>query len=653
MNRAYLRPPFAVFQILAALLSPLLIWTAVNISVRRMPDLQQIYFWDYLKASVVPELPSLQLFGPKKPKPPHTEVMICYVAQGHSFPVTGTLDYNLHPQPVVLPMSRAKYAAWLQRNIYDGKPPIALLVWPVMLGVLLGSIVYGLAWRLDQERHLKFRGSGRQLRGPELVSVREFRHKVKGDGVAIRLDGGRRPWQPRELRIQQAVETQHVQVIGDSGSGKTSLILGLLDQAEAAGESCVIYDPHREYMRRYYSGERGDVILGLDDRAEAWNPSAEIDWSSESTADATATALSESLYPGHPGRRDWFFTSVCRDVMKYCIVHHRPNAAELAHLYTHAKPLIDSIVKGTALEETLKENTSGTRPSIMGTLTTNILPMLLQIRTPCRSIGDNRSHWDARTWVKHRKGWIFLTSTQETRESSGPLQRLWIDSVIRGILSMGPQPNLPQVRMILDELWALGELSQLKSAVAEGRKAALSIVLGFQGRAQVKEIYGDSAESIFSAPYTKILLRTGEPESAEWLAKMIGKREMERIREHRGDKGKRTYTTEQREEWIVYPSELAALENRCGYLRYADYVVRLKVAIAPPRGDRAAGWIPRAGKSPAILPMPNLQELVAQEEAERQKQSAKAAAYVYDPMANRAKRAKRGPGGQEGLWNQS
>lgn len=279
----------------------------------------------------------------------------------------------------------------------------------------------------------------------------------------------------------------------------------------------------------------------------------------------------------------------------------------------------------------------------MGTLTTNILPMLLQIKTPTAEDPG----WSAREWVRRRKGWIFLTSTQETRESSGPLQRLWIDSVIRGILSMGSQPNLPRVRMILDELWALGELSQLKSAVAEGRKAGLSIALGFQGRAQVKEIYGDGAESIFSAPYTKIILRTGEPESGEWLARMIGKREMERIREHRGAKGERTYTTEQREEWVVYPSELAALANRCGYLRYEDYVVPLKIAIAPLREDRAVGWIARAGNPPALLPMPNLQELLLQEERERQQKAAQAAQQV---VIHQPRRVKRGPGGQEGLW---
>lgn len=646
MNRAYLRPPFALFQLVAAFISPLAVWAVAHIWMQRWPELQQVYFADYLKAQL-PELPSFDLFAPKKPKAPHTEVMICYRMGGRDFPATGTLDWNLHPRAVEVQMSRPQFAAWLQRNIYDGKPPIALLFWPMMLGVLVASVVYGCAWRLDQQRHLEFRQRGNQLRGPKLISARQFNRTVKGDGLAIRLDRGKLPVKPSELRIQRAVETQHIQVIGDSGSGKTSLILGLLDQAEAAGESCVVYDPHREFVRRYYSPARGDVILGLDERAAAWNPSDEIDWSSESTADATATALAESQYPGHPGRRDWFFTSVCRDVMKYCIVHHRPTAGELAHLYTHAKPLIDAIVKGSALEETLKENTSGTRPSIMGTLTTNILPMLLQIKTPT----PDETVWSARDWVTHRKGWIFLTSTQETRESSGPLQRLWIDSLIRGVLSMGPQPNLPQVRMILDELWALGELSQLKSAVAEGRKAGLCIVLGFQGRAQVKELYGDSAESIFSAPYTKVILRTGEPESGEWLAKMIGKREMERIREHRGDKRTRSYTTEQREEWVVYPSELAGLENRCGYLRYADYVVPLKIAIAPLREDRAVPWVPRAGEPPAILPMPNLQELLAKEEAERQRKAAEAAQQVV--IHQPAKRQKRGPAGQEELWNQS
>src|SRR5262249_15986620 len=161
-------------------------------------------------------------------------------------------------------------------------------------------------------------------------------------------------------------------------------------------------------------------------------------------------------------------------------------------------------------------------------------------------------------------GWIFLTSTQDTRDALRPLQSLWIDSLILRLLAMGDQPGLPRVRMILDELPTLQELSQLKSALSEARKSGLTIIVGFQGRSGIKAIYGEEAEGIFSAPYTKIILRTGEAEAGEWASKMIGDREMERIREHRGAKGERTYTTEQRPERAVLPAELAGLEPRCG-----------------------------------------------------------------------------------------
>ena len=647
MNRAYLRPPFPLFQVLAGLLYPLVIWSAVDVCVSRMPDLQRLYFGDYLKASVLPEIPSLSFsVGPMKPKPPHTEVLICYVAEGRNFPVTGTLDYNLHPRPVVVPMSRARYATWLQRNIYDGKPPIALLFWPAMVGVLLGSIVYGLAWRLDQDRHLKFRSSGRQLRGPEMVTSRQFNRRVKGDGLGIRLQVRRWLPGPREIRIRRELESQHVMMIGDTGSGKTQSILSITDEAEACEDTCIVYDPHREFIRRYYNPGRGDVILNpTDTRCAHWDPSAEIDYSDKNSAEATALAQAASIYPGNPRRKDWFFTDCCRRIWQHCMVFYHPDAGEMAELMTHADPLIDSISKGTDLEEMLKKNADGQRAGIIGTLTA---PILALRQVP---VDDGRPVWSARDWAKTRRGWIFITSTQDTREALRPLQSLWLDSLILRLLSMGEQTGLPRVRMILDELATLQELPSLVSALSEGRKAGLTIVTGFQGRSGIKAVYGEEAEGIFSAPYTKVILRTGEPEAAKWASQMIGDREMERVREHRGAKGERTYTTEQRTEPVVMPSQLAGLQPRVGYLRYGNEVVKLKIAIAPAREAVAEGYVQSVGATVPTLPMPNLDEIRAKEEAERHKQAAKAAAYVYDPMANKAKRAKRGPGGgQEGLW---
>ena len=106
---------------------------------------------------------------------------------------------------------------------------------------------------------------------------------------------------------------------------------------------------------------------------------------------------------------------------------------------------------------------------------------------------------------------------------------------------------------------------------------------------------------------------------------MIGEHKVERIVEHLSPKRERSYTTQPAIERIADQSELASLENRHGYLRYAGYVVKVKLALPPQRAARCEAFIPRTGESPIQLPMPNLAEILAKEAAEKSERAQKAA----------------------------
>jgi hypothetical protein len=628
MNQAFLRPPLPLFRVAAFATLPLFAWLGYTVALHRLGPLQRLYWSDYVTTTIPSvSMPSLPFGAAKLPRREY-QVLACTGSK--DIPVTvrmvGVPAGSIHLAAV--PMTRSEYHPWLARNIYGGRPAIGFLLVPLTVSFLGVALLAGVGWRLDQLRHLEFRSKGRHLDGPELVTPREFNRRVKGDGIGLRLDRGR--WRrPGVLRIERKLETQHQLFQGDTGAGKTVAIMGLVDQFEALGDACVIYDPHREFLRRYYNAERGDVILGPDARCAYWDPSDEIDYSTTANADATAMAQASSLYPGHPGQRDWFFTNSARLIFQHVLTNYQPDAAQMAELMTHADPLIDAIAKGTELEEMLRKNTEGLRASIISTLT-QCLFALRQVPEP----SPDRPVWAAREWAKTRRGWVFLTSTQDTRDAFASMQRLWIDSIIRNVLTLGDQPKLPQLRMILDELPTLGELSNLKSAITEGRKSGLDLVMGFQGRGLVEEIYGKEAEGLFSAPYFKFLLRTGEPKSGDWASEMIGEEELERIREHRAPDGQRSYTTEQRVERIAPLSNLAALKNLTGFVRYSNFVVKAKVALVPARPDRTVGFVARTGVPPVTLPMPNLAAIREKEAEEKAAKAAKQAAAVYSPPSS-------------------
>ena len=633
MNRAYLRPPLPLFRVAAVLTLPLMLWGGYEIAVFRLSPLQGLYWGDYLSATLIPSIPDLlPNFGPPAKAKQEFQVLLCVGPKGAEVPLTKQLE-SAAGQPdahlAAVPMTKDEFSLWLRKDIYGGRPAVSFLLPPILLSMLFVSLLAGAAYRLDQNRHVRFRDTPRYISGPRLVSAGEFRRLVKGDGLAFYME--RRWRKPQAVRIERSVEAQHQLMQGDNGAGKTVAMMGLADQAEPAGDTCIFYDPECQFLKRYW--KPGDLILGPDARSASWGPCSEIDYSSVANADASAMALGESLYPCRPGEKNFFFYHCARLIFKHCTTNYRPTAAELAELYTHADPLIDAMAKGTELEEMLRKNTQGLRASVISTLT-QCLFALQQVPG-----GEpDRPRFSAHEYVamKGRRPSIFLTSGDEKMQVAfAPLHRMWIDSLIREFLSL-PEvaPGEITVRMFVDEMPVLGELSSLKAVTARGRKHGIDLIMGFQGRSQIKALYGEESESLFSAPFTKLLLHTGEPEGGEWASKMLGDQAVEKIVEHLSAERKRTYTTQPvPQHRIVTQSELASLKNRHGYLRYEGYLVKLKLAIPPARPDRCVGFVPRTGVAPVQLPMPNLAQIRAAEAAEKTERAKAAAAKPYAPPA--------------------
>jgi hypothetical protein len=633
MNRAYLRPPLPLFRVAAVLTLPLMLWGGYEIALSRLSPLQKMYWGDYLSSTFVPSLPDLfPTFGPTAKTKQQLQVLLCVGPNGAEMPITKKFE-GAAAQPdahlAAVPMSNEEFGKWLRKDIYVGRPVVVYLLPPIMLSMMFVAMLAGGAYFLDQERHLKFRQEPRYISGPRLVTPSEFRRLVKGDGLAFYAE--RRWRKPEAVRIERSVEAQHQLMQGDNGAGKTVAMMALADQAEAAGDTCIFYDPECQFLKRYW--KPGDLILGPDARSASWGPCSEIDYSSVANADASAMALGESLYPCRPGEKNFFFYHCARLIFKHCTTNYRPTAAELAELYTHADPLIDAMAKGTELEEMLRKNTQGLRASVISTLT-QCLFALQQV--PGEEA--DRPKFSAKEYVamKGRRPAIFLTSGDEKMQVAfSPLHRMWIDSLIREFLSL-PEvaPGEITVRMFIDEMPVLGELASLKAVTARGRKHGIDLCMGFQGRSQIKALYGEESEQIFSAPFTKLLLHTGEPEGGEWASKMLGDQEVEKIVEHLSAERKRTYTTQPvPQHRIVTQSELASLKNRHGYLRYEGYIVKVKLAIPPTRPARCVGFVPRTGVAPVQLPMPNLAQIRAAEAAEKAANAAKAAAKPYAPPA--------------------
>jgi type IV secretory pathway TraG/TraD family ATPase VirD4 len=417
---------------------------------------------------------------------------------------------------------------------------------------------------------------GRKLRGPDLITVRQFNWKYRHSrGIGFENEdrsGIERTFGfNKKLHIPLPKENRHFEFMGDTGGGKTQLIIQQLLQIEERKEIAIVHDPEREYTPRFYKPERGDVILyPCDKRMPFWSIGDEI------RNPAEASAVAASLFPDRPNQ-DPFFWETSRKIFAH-ILTYKPTPQQLIHWMSHPEE-IDRLVEGTPYKAMINPESPDQRNGVLGSL--NRVADAFSL-LPSEKEGNGR--WSTVEWAKTRKGYIFFPSTNMTRDRLMPLYSLWFDLLVMRAQDESAddeQEKLRHVWFILDEVALLQKLPKLHDAITRNRKTNNPIVLGFQGRSQLRKHYGIDAEVMFSQPGTKIFLRTSEPESAKWISDTIGEVEIEQVRESRTSehaphyRQSRSGQLERRIEPLVLPSQIMGLEDRRGYLKFGNAVVQL------------------------------------------------------------------------------
>lgn len=435
------------------------------------------------------------------------------------------------------------------------------------LGVFLVALIVAVPKDAARARERKH---GRRLKGPELVTARVFNRRTRTDGIGFAQEPsfnekltGKRRW----VRVPRRIESSHFLIMGDSGTGKSALIRQILLQVEERGETAIVYDPALEYTPQFFDLRRGDGVLNpLDARMPYWTPGDELRQGAE------ALTLAASLFPDRHNENP-FFVEGPRKIFAH-LLGFRPTPEELVWWMSHPEE-IDRRVKGTEYAAMIDPQSPPQRNGVLGSL--NMVADALKL-LPTEK--ETTARWSTLEWANHRKGWLFFTSTPETRKRLAPLISLWLDTLVLRLMNQC-QVSARPVWFVLDELASLQGLPQLHTAITENRKSSNPVVLGFQGRSQLETRYGHEAEAMMSQPATKIFLRTSEPRAAKWISDAIGEVEIERIRESRSrgqypqSRHTKSYNLERQVEPLVMASEISGLADRCGYLKSGNFVVRM------------------------------------------------------------------------------
>jgi type IV secretory pathway TraG/TraD family ATPase VirD4 len=452
--------------------------------------------------------------------------------------------------------------AWLQKQIYSGNTVASIFEQPLVFGLiaLLLQLPFSITKDIRRRKQMKY---GRRLKGPILVTPKQFNNAIGGAGIGLKVDQC-----DKMLRIPLLAEDQHFEIIGDTGSGKTTIIMQMLRQIQARGHSAILYDPACEFIERFYDKSRGDIVLNpLDRRCPYWGPSEEL------VRRAEARTIAASLFQPTNERKGEFFIESPQKIFAHLLLD-LPTPQQLVNWMSHPEE-IDHRVKNTELASLIDPSAPQQRSGVLGSL--SLIADSFRL-LPTKE--EAKSEWTAREWSKERKGWIFITSQPAEREALRPLHSLWIDMLVLRLLS-APKPEQHPVWFVLDELASLQKLPQLHTAITENRKSRNPIVLGFQGKAQLEVIYGHLAEVMLSQPATKIFLKTTEPNAAEWVSRAIGKVEIERMKETHfdGSRSFRNFSLDRQTEPLVLDSEISGLDNLHAYLKHGNYVARFSFSV--------------------------------------------------------------------------
>jgi len=397
------------------------------------------------------------------------------------------------------------------------------------------------------------------------------------------------------LRVPRAEENEGLLLLGDPGTGKSQIIHQLLAQIalRRPPEAVVCYDPAGEFIRLHFDAGKHMVLNPLDVRCPHWSPSSEVDYQMVSKGSTDRQLVAESFFPDreHSSSNSEFFIDSARKVFAR-MLEFNPDAEAIVEMLKD-ESAIDQILEATEHSNLTYPSAKGQRGGVLATLSEigeslKLLPLAKECSRPI-TLTD---------WARKRKGWIFITSTPDTRDALRRLHTAWLNILMKRLLGDERGREHP-CWVVVDEVHVLKRLPALSTALIEGRKYGVKMVLGTQNKAQFEEHYGRGAATMLSAPHVKILFRCNEPESARWVSDMIGEEEKERPRigttaaVQPNGRDSINYATFTERRLVVSREQIMGLKNLHGYWKYSDSVVPFRIEPQS-RQTIAHAFIPRS-----------------------------------------------------------
>ncbi|MHB1529956.1 MAG: type IV secretion system DNA-binding domain-containing protein [Acidiferrobacteraceae bacterium] len=380
--------------------------------------------------------------------------------------------------------------------------------------------------------------------------------------------------------LPREIEPQHLLLEGSTGTGKSLAMLALAATIrDRLDDRAIVVDPGGEMMARFWRD--GDVVLNpLDARSAQWSPFAEM------FAQHDADRIAKSMLPDLDGLGDsqqWQMYSqslVAAVLQRLHEQGHATNADLVRVLIVEPAEAIQALVAGLPAQTLFDVGAARMLSSVRG-----IIGSYLPAYRFLPPSADSRS-FSIRRWVETGQGWLWIPIRSDMMAAMRPLIAAWLGEVVSASLGLRPDRER-RIWLMLDELASLGRVQSLSLALTQGRKFGLCCAGGLQTVSQLRGEYGPhGAQTLLSCFSSQLILRAGDPETADWCSRLLGEQQLSRRVQSEGTGGGGSHSGESEQisiERAVLPSEIAGLRDRHGFLNLAgDFpIARVEIPIPP------------------------------------------------------------------------
>lgn len=376
------------------------------------------------------------------------------------------------------------------------------------------------------------------------------------------------------ISIPKKLENRGFFFFGDPGTGKSQSIKQALfvlkNRSDFRG---IIFDRNGEMLKQFYDPSKDVIYNPFDGRSADWCHTYEKPVRPETMAEALVP-------PPLPGAPNPFFQDAAGVVVGEIFRIAKTNQ-QVYQMLTKSDEEVKSDLEGTIASRYLADVKLAS--SVVSTAN-NYCKFYRYVIKP-KNNKISFYNWA----LNDDPRWIFVTLKENDAPVLKPLHSMLFELMLKGLLSN--QHRKLKTAILIDELGALNRLNSLGRLLSESRKFKGCPFLGTQTQAQITKIYGREETSILlQGTLIKLMLRCSDPETADTMAKLIGKREILRYKTNesktaatfRSPASKTKSTVEDyNESFAVLPSEIQNRKDLEGYLKVGELASTVRVKYQP------------------------------------------------------------------------